>query len=369
MKPTPRFTTTLIRLALLGTLGLAACGGGGGGGGDEIPVDPTPVDPTPVDPTPVDPPPVDPTPTPIEAGPAPAKVWIGYSAEPGQGTQMYDAATGLWTAAGNDNCADKPVAMDIYAGGDVETPIGDGVTLKIKQNALMGMSAGRKLMAIDTVTGTCHQIPLGALETAMNNQAVKGFAVNATGVHAVLLDDGAMGRVVTFKLGDAALASDTTLWTTPYAAPLDTTATAYAIDFKMMDYSTMTPPEAEAAERNKLIVVAHTASVEMSHILTYDGTTGALTGGTAGAMQNGTATNVHQGDIVVNGLPAAAGDRIYARTGWGPVTPGSIEAFNYVSSMPNFLLEPYRFNGVTTSGAKQLVLNGDLNLTGALAAR
>ena len=329
------YKSALIILAILGTLGLGGCGGGGGDSS------PDPV-------APVDPPAPNPVPEPVPFNPAPRKMWIGYSADPGKGTQMYDVLTGAWMGQGVDNCEAKPVTMDVRPG----------------DNVLMGMSADRKLMMIDTVDGRCQQLPLGALETAMNGQSVKGLAVNSFGVYAVLLDDGAQGRVVTFKLGDSTLASDTTLWSGLNPAPLDVTANAYGIDFKMLDYASTTE-----VENSKLIIAAHTTGIEMSHVLTYDAV-GALTGSVLGAMQTGTAINSHAGDIVVNALPAGAGDRVYARTGWTTGLPGTIEDFNYVSSMVHFKLDPYYFNGVTTDGiSKSLLLQGNENLTTALAAR
>lgn len=216
---------TLTVLAVCGTLGLAACGDNG----HVLPA-------------------TQPTPTPT---PAPLAIngWVGYGSAAGTGTVWYDSATGDHLQNGTDDCAVKPVALDIRPG--------DG--------ALMGMSADGKLMTIDPA-GACSVVDTGGVgaRLAALGEPVIGFAVNPEGVYAVLADDGQFGRVITFKLGDADFKSDVTLWTGVQAAPTLAGGRAFGIDF--LD---------TAGNTNTLIVAARQAVVPGSdecgytHQLTY----------------------------------------------------------------------------------------------------
>ncbi|WP_211243436.1 hypothetical protein [Chitiniphilus eburneus] len=395
MKRHHRFTPTLLSLALFAALGLASCGGDGDSPQPPPPTttptsgptttptqEPTPTsaptptqEPTPTtaptptqEPTPTsaptptqEPTPTSaptpttvPTPTPTPSHPAPANVWVSYSAEPGRGTQMYNVETGVWMGEGLDNCPDKPVAMDVRPA--------DGM--------LMGMSLNRRLMIIDTVSGLCQNIPLGPLETAMNSQDVRGFAVNAAGVHAVLLDDGGYGRLVTFKLSSTGLETDLTLWTTSVTA-VDNTSIAYAIDFKTGDGAS-TPQ----IENNKLIILTRASTgqpLDRSHVLIFD-SDGRKTAEERGWYVSGAGALPHTGDIVVQYLhdpqSGTNGDQIYTRGGWTSNAPGRIQQYAYTPTGGMlFYTGSYTYPGGLIHFGTDLYLQGTESLTGALALR
>ncbi|GAA5787326.1 hypothetical protein [Chitiniphilus shinanonensis] len=289
MKLDARLKPTLIAVAFFGALGLASCGGGGGDGGK-----PTP--------TPTTTPTTVPTPTPTPT-PPPLAGWISYNAAAGVGTAWYDTDTGAYLQNGTDNCADKPVALDFRPS--------DGV--------LMGMAADGKLMTIDE-TGTCDVVNTGAIGTALAalGQPVIGFAVNPAGVYAVLADDGANGRLITFKEGDAAFKSDTTLWTGATVTPTLTDSRAFGIDFM------------DTGDTNRLVVATRKAVIPNSdecgstHLFVYDAD-GALVSDTAGGKSCYSRYNPGNNDIAI------ANGRLYLREGNNATAAGYVVNFDPIT--------------------------------------